>query len=361
MTEIGRLRIVSRLNTKVRRLGYLLSLTHLLEQGSSGELLVLRELERWAGENQPDLDSYIDSAGVITSTIKSTSAKRYLEFAAAIDLVGKISGLWRLSKYGKVLALLGSRVRSNAFGLRIEEICFFAQRLLLSDADFLIPVLELVNEQFPCSLAEIQDNFQAKILHRLFLIDRAARSSHLKLEVATKIQSIRTWTKPHTYVEHLVPPRLHWLLDLRLLDWTVYRKSNSFQLSHAGRVLLDAFPLNNEHLRYIHRDWCENGYFGTFIEAYLPEHEVKRWDETARPHTDRLLEQSLSLFRTGGIPRIAASQFLLYAAVKLACEYGIVAGFNGLKQYLAQVSDTEGSQYSFHWSIQDDDGYIIRT
>lgn len=361
MSEIERLRIVLRLNTKVRRLGYLVCLTHFLERGSSGGPIVVKALERWAEENQSDLNSYIDSTGVIKSTIKATAAKRYLEFAAAIDLIGKISGLWRLSKYGKVLALVSPKARNNVFELGIEEISFFARRLLLSDADFLLAVLELVNEYSRCSLAEIQDNFQAKILNRLSMIERAARSSHLKQEATSKIQRIQRWTRPHTYPEHLVPPRLHWLLDLRLLDWKVYRRSNSFQLSHEGQVLLDAFPLNNEGLRYVDEDWCENGYFETFIEAYLPDYEVRKWDETAPGYANHLLEESFSLFRTSAIPRITASQFLIYACIRLACQYRIPAGFRRLKNHLEEISGLEGSRYSFHWSVQDDDGYILRS
>jgi len=361
MSDIERLRIVLRLNTKVRRLGYLAFLTRLLEQGSSGGPVVLKALERWAEENQSDLNSYIDSTGVIKSTIKATSAKRYLEFAAAIDLIGKIFGLWRLSKYGKVLALVSPKTRNNAFELGIEEICFFARRLLLSDADFMIPVFELVDEHQPCSLMDIQRNFQRRILERLLLIEQTTRFGQIKREVANRIQRIHRWTRPHIYAEHLVPPRLHWLLDLRLLDWTVYRRSNSFQLSHQGRVLLDAFPRNNESLRYIDREWCENSYFETFIEAYLPDHEPTSSDETARAHADRFLEESFSLFRTSGIPRITASQFLLYACIRLACQYRIPAGFRRLKDYLEEISGLEGSRYSFHWSVQDDDGYILRT
>ena len=124
---------------------------------------------------------------------------------------------------------------------------------------------------------------------------------------------------------------------------------------------MNAFPLNNEGLRYIDRDWCENSYFRTFIEAYLPNYEARAWNETARAPADLFLEQSFSRFRTSGIPRIAASQFLLYASIKLACQYGIAAGFATLKQHLEEVSGTEDSQYRFRWSVRDEDGYIIRT
>lgn len=44
MSGIDNLRIISQLNTKVRRLGYLVSLAGLLKRGSSGEALVVREL-----------------------------------------------------------------------------------------------------------------------------------------------------------------------------------------------------------------------------------------------------------------------------------------------------------------------------
>lgn len=360
MSGIDNLRTISRLNTKVRRLGYLVFLTGLLKQGSSGEALVVRELERWAEDHQSDLDTHIDSTGIIRSTIKSTSAKRYLGFAAAIDLVGKVLGLWRLSKYGKVLALVAPKTRSNAFELGIEEICFFARRLLLSDADFLLPVFELVDEHQPCSLADIQDNFQHRILDRLRLIERATRSGQMKLEVKSRIQRIQRWTKPDVYVEHLVPPRLHWLLDLRLFDWDVYRESNCFQLSHEGRVFLDAFPKHDERLRYIEQDWCDNSYFEAFIEAYMPDRERRGWNETTRAHADRLLEESFSLFPTSGIPRITASQFLLYTCIKLASQHRSACGFRTLKQYLEELSGAEGSQYRFRWSVRDDDGYIMR-
>jgi hypothetical protein len=58
-----------------------------LRCGHTSEIVLVRRLEQWAEAHQQDLETHIDSTGVIATTPpKSTSARRYLRFAKAIHL-----------------------------------------------------------------------------------------------------------------------------------------------------------------------------------------------------------------------------------------------------------------------------------
>lgn len=357
--KVERLRIVASIHTKVRRLRYLTVLAELLAPGPAPDLLVLRGLERWADGEQEDLGRYIDSTGVINKSLKATSAKRYVAFAAAIDLVGKLAGRWRLSKYGRVLTVLTPKDPRNAFELSPAEVCFFGQRLLLSDADSLVPLMEFLDPRGAVSLGQVQRAFQDLLTRRLQHLEASAKSSEIKQEIAASLRRVRTWSNPTAYVEHLVPPRLQWLLDLGAVDWKEYTSSGRFMLSNGGRALLGALPRGSDGLGYVDGGWCENDYFGAFVSAYLPGGLTAGRHDEMTALAEGLLRESFRLFRTGAIARVAASQFLLYASIRLASEHGLAPGYDGLKAYLEEASGGQGP-YTYRWSVQDNDGYILQ-
>lgn len=181
MIENSSLKILSELNTKTRRLGgYLIFLVDFLKRGHAPEILIIQKLQQWAKVHQASLETHVDSTGVITATPQSTSARRYLHLASGIHLIAEVSGQWRLSKFGKVLAPFSQNTRIHPFELSRAEGCFFLRQLLLHDADYLLPIWEIIHETPRGSLKEIEAQFQTKILGRMKAIQRAEVKTDFK-------------------------------------------------------------------------------------------------------------------------------------------------------------------------------------
>jgi hypothetical protein len=277
-----------------------------------------------------------------------------------------VSGQWRLSKFGKVEASLQPTARVHPFELNCAERCFFLRQLLTYDADYLTPIWELIHESQYASLKEIEAGFQPKTSARMEEIQRADdASTDLKRNAQKWARRIASWkrTSLKAYVDHIVPPRIHWLLDLRLLDWETFRQTKQFELNPHGVTVLQSFPQSTS-LRYIDRSWLEEAFFEVYLKSLKPK-EMRLWKEIPQSEqeslVDTFLSESFDLFRTTRIPRITASQFLLYTCIRLACDYHIACGFNDLKLMLQNRSRSETGGYRFRWSVVRNDGYILKT
>lgn len=148
-----------------------------------------------------------------------------------------------------------------------------------------------------------------------------------------------------------------------MLDWDVYRKSKQFCLNERGKIFLENVPPIAQ-LRYIDDSWMEDEFFFAFVKSFEAD-EIQLFKEIPQSDKESLvakfLFESFNLFRTMRIPRITASQFLLYTCIRLACDYHIVCRFNDLKRMLGNLSRSEAGGYRFRWSAANNDGYILKT
>jgi len=352
-------------NTKVRRLGYFLQIVREIGKASLAEETLLARLTSWAENNANLLVQYVDSTGVIKESPKGTSARRYLSSALEMELVAKIGREYKLTKHGKVLFLFTNKGECFPFELTPKEMCFLLNRLLLFDSDYLIPLLQFLRGHGECTLSSLQERFRDAVLSWLeikvnYIFAEESRERNELLRVENRIKS---WRKPKKYAEHIVPPRIHWLLDLRLIDWDFYKKTRKFALGKKGKVFLSHLPQIQDHL-YVNRDWLENDYFEDFILAFFPESAITRFSQLRCKEQHEIvhnfLKQSFTIFGTTDLLRIAASQFLYYTCVELALTNKMACGVEDLKQSLNQISSSANSSYYFYWSAQQNDGHITK-
>lgn len=351
-------------NTKVRRLGYFLQIVKEVGEGSLAEETLLARLTSWAKNNANLFDQYVDSTGEIKESPKSTSARRYLSSAVEIELVARIGRAYKLTKHGKVLFLFISKSNHSPFELTIKQICFLLNRLTLFDLDYLIPLLQLLKKHGECTLSLLQDEFREAVLSWLGIKANSifAEGLHERNELFRVENRIKNWHKPKKYIEHVVPPRIHWLLDLQLIDWDYYKKTHNFALSKKGERFIISLPQIQNHY-YISQDWLENDYFEDFILAFFPEYAINRFSQLPykKQHgiVHNFLKRSFDIFGATDVLRIAASQFLYYACIELAVTNKIACGVKDLKQSLKEIS-TSGKNYYFYWSVQQNDGHITK-
>jgi hypothetical protein len=360
--SIERISILRRTNTQTRRLGYLKQICKFLHHEACPELEVTRRLEDWASSNQPHLERHISNKGIIRPSLRSLGAKRYIELAQDLELVTKASGYLRLTKTGRVLTVIEgdslSQDGDNPFKLAPEEALLFLYESLLFDSDYLLPILDLTTRYH--KQLELQKQTQPALLEHFKIIERRASSQIIRSEAAERGMTLLAWTKATKYSEHLTVPRLHWLLDLELLDWNSFEKGKEFVPSNIGKMLLNSIPKIEGHV-FINRRWCQNDLFPVWATALdVPK---MPWELLSSAQQKSFVKTYVSIgfsyFRTMEYPRISAYQLVLFTAIRLLFCENVVAGFEKIKQALSEYSDSASDGWTFYWTEIDDDGYVL--
>lgn len=358
--RIDRVRVLGSTNTQTRRLGYVATICETLGFEYVPAVDLQRRVEDWADRNNEKLRTHVSDRGEMRRSAQSLSFKRYLELAQNLQLVAEVSGYLRLTKSGRVLIVAkGLKVNEvSPFHIKNEMNLLFLYQLLLLDADYLLPILELTTHYQQQS--ELLENSQACLWHHFDLMQAYARSPIPRSEIIDRSKAIAQWTKPVKYLEHLLLPRLHWLLDLGLLDWDVFGAERQFEPSKWGDRLLQSVPrLEGEPL--VDRSWCQNVLVSAWAEEFKPS--ATRWLDVPEAHKQssikNYVEDGFGLFRTMRYPRISAYQVVLFIVLRLLFDEGIVAGFEDIKQALDKFSQIGDFRWSFFWSAVDDDGYLL--
>lgn len=322
---------------------------------------LINKLEEWAQVNNIYLKKYVNSSGEITRTIRHNAAIRYLKLAEDLDFVTKSGEMYGITKYGQVLVNI-PKITNNRFELDLFEICIFLRRILLKDLDGLTPVFGILNSGSGIQ-AEIQAEYKAKLLDVLKSKEKKCKDLSEKIPYREHIDKIQRWTNEKKYLENLVPPRLNWLLDLKLIDWGKYKSTLTYELNNAGsRMAKELFLLNETD--DTNEEWFENGYYSAFYEAYksdLPKMKsFKGYSANIRKKIIRsYITEAFPIFKWEKIPRMTLSVFFEYTCTKLLIKEGIVCGFNDLKEELERIAAFEKS-IQFRWIPSKNDGFLVR-
>jgi hypothetical protein len=266
----------------------------------------------------------------------------------------------RLAKVGRVLVVADDALpfSDNPFMLSDKTSALLLYQLLLLDADYLLPTLELANRYHRQS--ELLSKAQEHLLRRFRVMEARTGSTSARIDVHDRALAIERWTRPVKYLEHLLLPRLHWLLDLRLLSWSTFLEHREFSLSEKGHRLLGQVPkIEGQHV--VDRTWCQNELFAARFGESHPS--ATAWDQV--PEADQLsaiieyVQTGSALFRTRQYLRVPAYQLVLFTALRLLYNENIVAGFEDIKRALDKYAQFDRTRWSFFWSDYDDDGYLL--
>jgi len=356
---IDKLRILGSTNTQTRRLGYVVQICKLLASNPAPMAVLQKRIEDWAEQHNPALRRYISDKGRLSSSPRSYGSKRYVQLAQGLELITEVSGYLRPTITGRVLLELSEESREgNPFQLGRRTALLLFYQLLLLDADYLLPTLQLT-QQYPMQ-DQFLENYQDALSSRLKTMEIEVKSPLLRSKVYDRLQAIARWTRPISYSEHIGLPRLHWLLDLDLLDWNSFEALRTFEPSTAGTYLINQSPALDEHI-FVNQNWCQNTFFSVWAQAFSFEHTY--WHSLSEDSQALLLEEyvglGFQLFRNELHHRISAYQLVLFIILKLLFEEKTSAGFEDIKQALSKFSKSGNIRWSFFWSASDDDGYLI--
>ena len=375
--EIG----ITEINTQVRRLGYVSAILTILDHKPRSESLLYDWLEKWSRDHELELMDSGNQQGQIKPTRQRTGAKRYTEFAASLGLIGRIAGAYRVTRFGKTLLPFLNRTNTrNPFELNLAERCAYLYWLLLKDGDRFFTVLDMLAESSEQPLSRLQNDFQAHYLRRL-----GVRISTEKGRVAREILALRNrvahdWKKPKRYAENIVPPRIHWLVDLGLASISEGRGKPA-RLTGGGNQFRDALPklqvpgiagvrfaqlasrsIGNTNLAYASPSWLRCHFFGVAVPI-LADKDGQLWAELSREERKerlrKLTSQVFETLRTTPVPKVSLYPALIYMALLIAMESGIWANLEELHADLDAFSKELDTIYEVRFSRRENESYLI--
>lgn len=348
-------------STKARRLGYLKLLSTLFDAGKQypvNRFNKVVEVEASAVESQ--LLEYRNTKGLIKKTKSGISAKPYVELAHNLDLINYLRSSVVQGKMFKVyseLRVLDS-VQQNFFELTTFDKLFFLEQILRQDALYFFVMLESLFLYSESSLFDMQIIFRKSLLKRLKKFEDFVRDKGADRE-AKDLQSVRQrvegWEKPEKYLEHVLMPRLNWMLDLDLVSFS---QKNTFNITEKGERLLKHYW-----------DWQDlygevvinpNGildfaYIDIFNDMYDDGKGNQQDEETIKKRVNAVISDSFEHFKTIAPNRVTASQAIAYTQYFLFLKESIKTGKPFIRRLL---SDEFTDKFIYKYQPQYRDGYI---
>jgi hypothetical protein len=358
-------RAVEGTNTKTRRLAYLTAIISMLGHSSWEERVLLARIAQWSQDHRLDLSAYWVQTGEITSTRRNSAGARYLHLATNLGLIAPISGSYRATRVGLVLFALidEKRTNTNPFFLTRAECLSYLYLLLDQDADILLTVTDYLREHPGVALAQLQRDFQEAFLHRLSQKITFSRDDIVRQSLLERRGQVERWRKPERYAEHIVPPRLNWLLDLGFLEPGRFRRHRYF-FTETGKKFLSVLPrLGDGQLSDVSGDWLESDFWMAVACESMDKEALMRWDqvdaESRREVCAPLLEDIFKAFRHTAVPKVSLRQALLYLSVRLILEQQIGAGPASLTEWLSASQTLDGRRYEVRFSPRENESYLI--
>jgi len=349
--------------TKVRRLGYLFVILEMFNNSKYYPLSIFnKKIEQQALKYNDNLQKYIDNKGLISISKTGNSAKPYVDFLTSLKLLYYQNNTYQLSKYGKIYNILFSKLHTkqkNKFNLSVFQKAFSLWFLIQNDILYLFSLLEIIYiQKNDTNVSKIKDVFQEYILEALeFTMKHSKISTKFKNNISDKITRIQQWEKPKVYLEHIVEPRINWLLDLGLLNEEIYL-SNRISLSKRGLNFLFYFGYcfdQSEERFTISRELRCHSFFNIINIIYdINAKEIQKKDLIL---IEKYIDESFTLFKTIAPNRVTASQAILYTCYMMLFQEGIVVNFCTIQQYLYSKENTK---YIFDWYKTENDGSIRR-
>jgi hypothetical protein len=350
---------ITEINTQVRRLAYLSALISILGQKSITETLLFQRLEKWSVSAQQDLEHYRSVAGKIEPTKQHSGARRYTELLLGVGLGTRVAGAYRLTRFGKtILPFLNGSRKENRFELSgLEKIAYFYW-LCATDSERLLTVMNMISDTPHAPISTLQAQFQDYYLDRINW-----RLKHCSEREARDLLLVRNrvthqWKNPQRYAENIVPPRLHWLLDLGLVSLAKKPKSSP-SLTQAGMNILRQFPpIPNSSLPDVDTSWLRKNYF-SHVAPILTNSAGVHWSTLSKCVSRSIIEQAVTIpfkvLRTSQAPVVTLLPALMIIAYELASRADpIWADLDELQDYIAELD-----HYEVRQSRRDNESYLL--
>ena len=359
-------RALGETNTQTRRLAYLSAITRLIAAMDIGQEKLITKLLSWSQSTQDRLKDYWVSTGKIKQTPKNSSIKRYIDLSLAIGLIAQVSSSFCLTRTGTVFyALIRDIKQFNPFFLSNMEKVFYLYLLLSKDSDLLLTIADLIIKHPHINLSNIQEQFQDEIIARLNTKLSFARDEITRQELLDRRNIIQhSWRSPKRYAEHIVPPRLNWLLDLDFLEPGSFKRHHFCFTEQGGRFFSGLLTVGESGLHDVSGNWLDADFWPLAAKTVLQSHLLKFSkdidDQTNFDICFPYIEEAFKTFRYTVVPKISLTEALLYVSLAVLIHEGVVISPASLSKWLETPRVFAHRQFEIRYSPRENERYVIK-
>jgi hypothetical protein len=343
-------------NTKVRRLGYFKLLSSFIENRKKTAISINKNFEIFSLNFSHELTVNGNSKGLIKETKTGVSAKPYIDTAVNFDFINKRNNIYSSGKYLKVYQVLSSKFpqSSNVFLLNDFDNIFFLENILKYDFFYFRNLLEIIYINENTSYSDIKSKYKDKLTNQLREFNSFNRNRKVSSEISTVLKRILNWEKPEKYLEHIIMPRLNWMVDLDLIKLD---KKNNVEITKIGNSLFENISI-----------WDDINTDKTISpDSFLDRFMVHIYDDcynNLKNYTPLEIEfilnkmygyikESFDLFKTLAPNRVTVSQAANYTKYMLYLNDNIKVDYQFILNELS-----EQDIFIFKYQEQYQDGYI---
>ena len=349
-------------NTKVRRLGYFKIMSNFFNENKKFPASIInKKFEDYCLEYKNELEDNSFKKGLIIKTKSGVSAKPYIDAALDINLISKVNNVFNVGKSFKVYQNLSSQYSNsnNIFELTDFDKVYFLECILKNDFFYFSNLLELFFLNRKTTYLVLVKKFQAQLILRLedYKTQNTYNNRKILKNIDVILKRINNWEKAEVYLEHIIMPRINWMLDFDLLTSI----NNEFVLTEKGLKLFKHLCVWNDINtdKIISSDsFIDRFMIHTFDDCYKCSDGENLIDRTII--TEKIyyyIDSSFDLFKTLAPNRVTASQAANYTKYKLYLDDNIKVGYQFI---LGKLSEKEQDRFVFKYQEQYQDGYIQR-
>lgn len=349
-------------NTKVRRLGYFKIMSNFFNENKKFPASIInKKFEDYCLLYKNELEDNSFKKGLIIKTKSGVSAKPYIDTALDINLLSKVNNVFNVGKSFKVYQNLNSQYSNsnNIFELTDFDKVYFLECILKNDFFYFSNLLELFFLNRKTTYLVLVKKYQAQLILRLEDYKKQNIYDNRKIlkNIDVILKRINNWEKAEVYLEHIIMPRINWMLDFDLLT----SNNNEYILTEKGLKLFKHLCVWND----INTDKIISS--DSFIDRFM----IHTFDDCYKSSVDENLidrkiiiekiyyyiASSFDLFKTLAPNRVTASQAANYTKYKLYFDDNIKVGYQFI---LGKLSEKEQDKFIFKYQEQYQDGYIQR-
>lgn len=372
-------------NTQVRRLGYFYPLLRFAaRQNLNADSLALR-LQKWGVEQESDFDNYINTTGNVVPHLKKTrrrfiknkvgrlptdrashAARRYVDFGANIGWLNQISGMYAVSRTGRILLAVTDELQTenkllqeqgNPFLISEVQRLFFFSELWRKDGDVIFTLIKMLDKA-TLGLKEIQVDYHTSLRDHLQNRLHLTNSEKDGNQFLARITDIGKWQNPDRYAEQFVPTRLNWLLDLGLVN--IDNTSKRYcSLTDSGEKLAK----NLHESTALTNEWINASFFKTCAVNFAKENNLlAQWCESnaQKELFTECLKLAFDKFKRNLVPKFSVTQISLFVCLAMIIKNKVVMDYSDFITFMSKpLPFGEGSVVEMRLSARENEAYLI--
>jgi hypothetical protein len=361
--KVDGLRTINSTYTQVRRLEIVSAITRKIAKNQIPLELLKSDMILWSHRLEKVSSIYAKKNGRLTIDGKVTTAfKRYINLMKEMGLIQQIGGVVFLTTLGLIL-LAFTKENNVQFGeVSYCERVFYLNLLFTVDCDYLLLVLDMLKEDpVQTSQSKLQEKFKKTLLLRLECKSKFANKEASSLIRDRILKVTNEWKKAESYSEHIIAPRLEWLIELNILIDT----DNQYSFTREGMRFMNYFPnlVGNGHISDVNRLWNLEQAFNAF-RTLAPNNKILRnWSDLNNHEQVKLIGQCLELssknFKSGSALRIGLQPSLIFSAIHSFCSNNIVVEFFEIVEKLKESIVFNRRLYQIKLAARQTESYII--